>query len=84
MPNKIMVQKANKVLEIPEDRLQEFIEKGYNQIDDMGNIIKEAIPTDIGMLRIKFLEHTRLISKYETEIAQLKNQLAKSKKTQTE
>lgn len=65
-----LVQKLNVVLEVSDAQLERYIDKGYDVIDDNGQVIKEAIPNDLNKLQIT-------VVKQKQEIAALKEKIAK-------
>lgn len=74
MPDRktITVQRANVILDVPEEWLDRYLDEGYSVIDAKGNIIRSAIPKDVGTLQKAYLEHTQKIKELEEEIEQLK------------
>lgn len=76
------VQRANVILEVADDDVKYYYQKGYNQIDEKtGKVILEAIPTDISVLRAKYMEHLKEIKELQTENEELKKQLNKKQST---
>lgn len=72
------VRRANVILEVPDDYVDDYYNKGYDVVDEKtGEVLKKAIPTDIGMLQTYYLEHTKKISELEAEIKHLKQQAKK-------
>lgn len=69
-----IVKKANAEYRIPNERLDDYIAKGYSQIDEHGNIIRE--PEKRGEKALK-----EKISHLETENADLRRQIAELEKT---
>jgi len=65
MDDKIIVRRANVVLEVPADEKSSYISQGYSVLDAAGNVIEEALPNDVNTLRI-------MVSKLQKEIAELK------------
>ena len=63
-----LVRRMNVTLEIEDDLIDSYLDKGYNVIDDTGKVIVEAIPNDLGQLRM-------LVIKYRQEIKELKEKL---------
>lgn len=59
-----LVQKLNVVLTIDDDRVKEYLNKGYNVIDNSGRVIKEAMPNDLNQLKL-------LVAKYKKENEEL-------------
>lgn len=70
----VEVERGNVVLEIPEDYVQRYIDRGFNLLDKNGKVIKASIPNDVGTLQKAFVEHTEEIKKLKAELAQLKEQ----------
>ena len=74
------VQRANVILEVSDDDVDYYYNKGYNQIDAQGNIVKEAIPTDVYVLQSAYMRHIHDIEELKSENENLKKQLAKKTK----
>ena len=75
--DKILMQRANVVLEVsPEDKGR-YMERGYSVIDAKGNITEEAIPTDVPTLQSMVSKLEDTIKAKDAEIEKLK---AKNKK----
>ena len=67
------VKRANVVLKVEDDDIQHYIELGYSVMDDNGNIIVQAIPTDLGELRKFYVEATAKIKELEARIRELED-----------
>lgn len=69
------VRNLNVILQIADDKdtIQRYMDKGFSVIDASGNVIKEALPTDIGVLQAKVLELRK-----ENEILKSKLALAEN------
>lgn len=78
--NKIIVQRANVVLQIAPEQLDYYMNQGYNVIDASGNVIKAAIPRDVGTLQKAFIEHTNRIKELEQELDAIKSKSGRKKK----
>lgn len=79
----VTVQRFNVILEIDEDSLDKYMALGYNQIDPVtGEVVIEAIPTDIQVLRSAFVKHKNTIKELESQVKKLEKQLASAKKKQ--
>ena len=77
----VTVQRYNVILEIDEHSLDKYISLGYSQIDPKsGEIIKEAIPNDVQVLRLAFAQHKNTIKELESQVEKLKKQVASLKK----
>lgn len=76
----VIVQKANKILTIPDVQLNEYIAKGFSQVDESGKVIQEGMPIDAGELRVAYVKHQKEIEDLKAKIEELENELAKAKK----
>lgn len=84
---KVLVQRANVILEIPDYQTEHYLTQGYNVIDNYGNIIKESVPNNLGTLQQKYVEHTAIIDTLNKQIEELNKQIEelqqKNKKRKT-
>lgn len=81
----VTVQRYNVILTIEDDALAKYMAMGYNQIDPItGEIINEAIPTDVQVLQVAYKQHKEKIAELEDEIAKLKKKLKKQEKAEAE
>lgn len=74
------VKRANVVLEVEDDSVPYYLERGYSVLDENGNIAVQAIPTDLGELRKFYVEATAKIEQLEKRIAELENTSDEPKK----
>ena len=77
----IKVVKGNVVLRVDDSLLDFYVNKGYTAKTLDGEVIKEAIPTDVNSLRQAYLRSKSEIKALEEKIKSLEAELA-SKKTQ--
>ena len=42
MSNSVKIRKKNRILHVESDRLEGFLNQGYDQIDEDGNVVKRA------------------------------------------
>lgn len=75
------VQRANVILQVDDRDISHYLNLGYNLIDDHGTVLKEAIPTNLGVLQAKYLEHLSRIAELEDTVAKLTAQLSESQTT---
>lgn len=68
----VTVQRANVILDVPEEWVDRYLDEGYDVIDDKGNVIKKSIPRDLGTLQKAYMDHVRKIEELESEIKELK------------
>ena len=66
---KIIVRRSNEVLRVEDYLKQSFIDNGYDVIDEAGNVIQRAIPSDPIQLKAEVVRLT-------AEVESLKKQLA--------
>ncbi|WP_044737109.1 hypothetical protein [Geobacillus kaustophilus] len=67
----VKVRKQNRILEIPESRLEAFLQQGYDQIDEQGNVVRRAT----GGRYVSVAEYNQLadeLEKAKAELAKLK------------
>lgn len=62
------VIKGNTLLTVPDDRVSDYLERGYSIASAAGTVIKKAVPTDLAELQ-------KLYTNQVAEIANLKKQL---------
>lgn len=82
----VRIERGNVVLKVQEHEVQRYLTLGYNVTDDAGNVLKEAIPNDIGTLQKHYIEHKKRIEELESIVAQLTAEnslLAQSAKPKT-
>ena len=76
----LYAQKANIVTLIPEERIDEFIAKGYRVMDATGHIIKDTAPDNLGDLKEAYINNTAEINRLTAEVARLKDELSRAQK----
>lgn len=69
------VRKKNRVLTVSDEALPGFLEQGYDQVDDKGNVIKRAT----GGRLVPLKEYNQALE----EIDRLKKELQAAKKSKT-
>lgn len=70
----VNVQRANVILTVPEDEVEKYYEKGFNILDQYGNILKASVPSDKGTLQKELVSQKQENEKLLKEIAALKAQ----------
>ena len=82
----VRIERGNVVLKVQEHEVQRYLKLGYNVTDDNGNVLKEALPNDLGVLQKYYIEHKKRIEELEAIVARLTAEntlLAKSAKSTT-
>lgn len=74
MNDTVTVRRGGSYLTIPALAVDRYIAKGYDVVDDAGNIIQSGTPNDINILKRAYEEHVAEIKKLKEEIEQLKSQ----------
>lgn len=59
--NVVTVKRQNKVLNVPEERLEYYLSEGYDAIDKNGNVVKHAT----GGKEVPLGEHNKLVQELE-------------------
>lgn len=73
----IQVQRANVVLSVPEYDKANYLAKGYDVLDEVGNVVEESMPNDVPTLQAKVNE---LIAENKRLKEQLTNKSTPAKK----
>lgn len=76
MDDKIMVQRANVVLDISPEQLDYYMSQGYDVINDRGDVVQASVPRDLGTLQKLYTEHTEEIKQLKAEVEKLQTKLA--------
>lgn len=71
----IEVQRGNVFLTVQAEDKQKYLDLGYNIVDKTGNVLQEAVPSNVATLRIAFTQHTAKIKELEKQIEELTEQL---------
>ena len=74
MPDRktVTVQRANVILDVPEEWLDRYLDEGYSVIDAKGNIIQSAIPKNVGTLQKAYVDHIKEIEELKKQVEELK------------
>jgi len=76
MSDMVSVQRANVVLRIKESEAERYLAKGYNILDENGNVAKHALPGTFGELQVAYAEHIRQIEELQAQVDQLTAEVA--------
>lgn len=77
---KTRVQKGNVQYTIDKDDLGKFLESGFHEIDEDGNVLTRSTKRTIEAIEMENKELHDKVVKYEAEIKKLKSQVSKMKK----
>jgi hypothetical protein len=69
--NTVMVKRGGSYLTIPANSVERYMAKGYDVVDDSGNVVRESIPNDVATLKIAYKKHLDEIKTLKERIAEL-------------
>lgn len=72
MGDTVTVRRGGSYLRISPSAVERYMAKGYDVVDEAGNVLQGNIPNDINVLKNAYKEHVEEIKKLKEEIAQLK------------
>lgn len=78
-----IIERGNVVLRVQDYEVERYVNMGYNVIDESGNIIQKAVPTQLGELQRAYVEHTALIESLTNQIEELMAKLEQQTKKST-
>lgn len=67
---KVTVRRSNEVLQVEEYLVQSYVDNGYDVLDDMGNIVKKAIPSGTVQLKAEVIRLTAKVAELEAKLAE--------------
>lgn len=65
----VTVIKGNTLLEIPENRKEDYLNRGYSIANNAGTVIKQAVPTDNDLLRKSYTDQKAVIANLQKQLA---------------
>lgn len=82
----VTIRRANVVLDIKDDQIDYYVNKGYDVIDANGGVIKKSTPKDVHSLTAAYNDHLVQIAELQEKIKKLEaenKQLKKNKASAT-
>lgn len=80
-----IVRRANVILRVDDSLSSQYVEQGYDVIDEAGNVIEKSVPRNVGELQKAYREHEIEIASLKAEIKKLKSSKKKAEsKKETE
>lgn len=67
----VTVQRANTILQVPEEWADRYLDQGYSIIDAHGNVVQSSIPKDVGTLQKAYFDHVKEIEELKKVIEEL-------------
>lgn len=72
----ITVRRSNVILTVPDYQKEEYLNKGFDVVDNKGKVLEEATMTnDVGTLQKKLGQAHERIKQLEAEVARLNKEL---------
>ena len=75
----VQVRRGGTYLTISATSVDRYIAKGFDVVDDSGNVVQACTPNDVNVLRQAYEEHIAEIKSLKARIVELENQLKESK-----
>lgn len=66
----VKVRKGNSLTSIPDDRVADYLSRGYDLASDAGTVIKRAVPTDLVALQKLYTDQVATITKLEKQLSE--------------
>ena len=79
----VQVRRANVILDIKEEQINEYLGKGYDVINSKGDVVQASVPNDANVLRKAYTDHLKEISDLKETINKLNAEIDELKKAQT-
>ena len=67
---KAIVKRSNEILRVDEYLVQSYVDNGYDVIDENGNILTKAVPTDPVQLKAEYLRLTAEVEALKAKLAE--------------
>ena len=68
----VTVKRANVILEVEDDEVEKYNEKGYSVLDKYGNVIKAGAPKEMGALQKALQDSEAEVAMLTQEVERLK------------
>lgn len=69
----VRVRRGGSYLTISVDSVDRYLAKGFDVIDDAGNVVKESIPHDVNVLQLAYQQHVAEIKELKKHIKELES-----------
>lgn len=71
----LYAKKANRIHRIEEHQIKQFVEQGYDIIDETGRVLEESVPTDPVLLKTSYSEQSARIKELQAENKALRDEI---------
>lgn len=78
-----LMRRRNCIVNVADKDAENYYNRGYDYIDEKGNVLKEAVPNDTISLTSAYHKHTAEIAKLKEENEKLLAEIAKLKEDKT-
>lgn len=79
----VQVRRANVILDIKEEQINEYLGKGYDVINSKGDVVQASVPNDANVLRKAYVDHLKEIKTLKETIDSLNAEIKSLKNTKT-
>lgn len=79
-----IVRRRNEILKVKDDLVNHYVTIGYDVLDEAGNILQKAVPTDTIQLKGEYQRLTLENTQLKEQIAELKAKLEEISKPKSE
>lgn len=70
----ITVRRGGSYLTVPAVTADTYLAKGYDIVDEAGNVLQASVPNDLNVLKIAYKQHIAEIKALKARIAELESQ----------
>ena len=75
----VLMKKGGSFLRVPQVAVSRYMAKGYDVVDENGNILEASIPNDLVTLRAAYQNHLNEIAALKKRIGELEKNLQEQK-----
>jgi len=72
----VYATRGNRMIQIEEYNIPRYVEQGYNITGQSGEVLQNAVPTDVQVLKQSFTQHVEEIKGLKAKIAELEAKVA--------
>lgn len=75
----VLMKKGGSFLRVPQGAVSRYMAKGYDVVDENGNILEASIPNDLVTLRAAYQNHLNEIAALKKRIEELEKKFQEEK-----
>ena len=76
------IRRGNVYLTVSTSLVDRYLAKGYDVVDERGNVVKSSEPNDVTSLKLAYDKHVARIKELEARVAELEGQLKSAPKAE--